>query len=246
MKEFIWSDYINDTVIISLKSRDDRKEKLDKRIGRIGLNDGKTLKDESRYFDAIDTQTMSKFPSGIHQREYDFDYHYLVDEIDRVKKYYGTGESVVTTEVESAITFSHYAIWKNIVDNKIPVTLILEDDIAFSHDFLEKLGTVMTKELPKDWDLFYLSYLRTASIRAKNYSPLLHEVYNGLFWLSGYMLTYEGAKKLLDNLPVIGPVDVWINYQFEKMKTYAMTDQIIWQAHDTQSSNSCSFGIKYW
>ena len=60
------------------------------------------------------------------------------------------------------------------------------------------------------------------------------------------MLTYEGAKKLLDNLPVIGPVDVWINYQFEKMKTYAMTDQIIWQAHDTQSSNSCSFGIKYW
>ena len=31
-----------------------------------------------------------------------------------------------------------------------------------------------------------------------------------LWYLSGYILSYEGAKYLLDSLPVIGPVDSWI------------------------------------
>lgn len=49
------------------------------------------------------------------------------------------------------------------------------------------------------------------------------------------------CKKLLNNLPIIGPVDVWINYQFKDLKTYISRTNLILQADDTISDNTYSF-----
>ena len=55
------------------------------------------------------------------------------------------------------------------------------------------------------------------------YSKSLFRPIRGLWWLSGYVLTPRGATKLLDALPIKGPVDQWMNHQFGRLDVYALS-----------------------
>ena len=244
--KFNWDEHINDTVIISLKEREDRKRLLDPRLGKIKFEDGSTLKDHSRYFDAIDPTMLGDFPDGIQQKTYPFDYHYVIDEREGIKHLYNTGFMLDSTETEIAICHSHYSVWKHIVDNKIPMTLITEDDVVFEYGFAKKMGELMTEDFPEDCELLYLSYDITESLTAEKYNKSVYRAYKGLWWLSGYMLSYEGAKKLLDRLPIIGPVDMWINHHFNDLNVYVTIKPLIWQSRETDSSNTWSFTKNQW
>jgi len=76
-----------------------------------------------------------------------------------------------------------------------------------------------------------------SNFQYEEYSKDLLSVKVGLWWLSGYVLTYEGAKKLLEKLPAVGPIDLWINYQFENMNVFAVKNTIIDQRPNTVSDN---------
>lgn len=246
MNEFRWSDYINDTVVISLKERDDRRELLDMRLRRVDLGNGDTLKDYARYFDAHDTTVVRDIPKNVVDRYYDFDFHYEVDPRDTLEQYYNQGRVVESTDVEMAISYSHYSVWKHIVDNKVPATLIMEDDVLFRFGLLGKLRTSLMEDLPKDYDLLYLSYDTTNASDGEKYKRYLYKINFGLWWMSAYILTYEGAKKLMEGLPITGPVDVWINHQFKNMSVFSMDEPIITQTYETPSSNDWSFANNYY
>ena len=65
--------------------------------------------------------------------------------------------------------------------------------------------------------------------------------------MSGYCLTRKAALHLLNELPIVGPIDVWINYKFEGLQVYLATDDLICQADNTESDNTYSFMEKfYW
>lgn len=71
-------------------------------------------------------------------------------------------------------------------------------------------------------------------------APVSHELLRpsrGLWLLSGYVLSKRGAQRLLDLLPVRGPVDLWINHQFEKLDVFATRRPVIHQRLDCPSSN---------
>ena len=59
--------------------------------------------------------------------------------------------------------------------------------------------------------------------------------------MSSYVLTRKAAQKLVDNLPVVGPVDVWINYQFEDMNVFMTIGNLIEQTGVEDSDNTYSF-----
>lgn len=240
-----WSRFINDSVIINLKERDDRRELLDWRMNRIDMGNGETLKDYVRYMEAVDTTMLDQFPEGIVSYDYSFDYHYFVDSRPPLRDLYGQGHWVDSTPTERAIAFSHYTILRDIVENKTPVTLVMEDDILFRHEFLLKMEHFMENELPHNFDFAYLSYDTTDSLHAEKITPWLYEVHLGFWWMSGYLITYEGAKKLLERLPIIGPVDVWINHQFKDLNVYAISEPVIMQSFETSSSNDWSFNNKF-
>ena len=246
MKEMLWSDYIDDTVIINLENRKDRRDLLDPRLEYVNVGDGKTLKDVSRYFKAIGVSELTKQPKGIVEREYEFDYHYDIDSHEKLQENYGKGITLEITDSEMAIALSHYNVWKNIVDNKIQTTLIIEDDVNFNPELSQKLLWAMETELPKNYDMLYLSYIFSHSPTVKEHSENLLKVEKGLWWLSGYILTYEGAKKLLDSLPIKGAVDVWVNHQFSKMEVYLLKHYFIYQTHETKSSNEWSYHNKFY
>lgn len=91
------------------------------------------------------------------------------------------------------------------------------------------------------FDILYLSYQEV------NHGPInmiysnnLKKLHRGYWWLSGYILSYPAAKFLLDNLPVIGPIDLWLNNFFNVLDVYAVNNPIISQRKDLNSDNRYS------
>jgi Glycosyl hydrolases family 16 len=62
----------------------------------------------------------------------------------------------------------------------------------------------------------------------------------GLWYLSGYILSRQGAEKLLRLLPCRGPVDLWINHQFSALNVRATRRPLVHQRRDAPSTNSYS------
>src|SRR5205085_5705343 len=58
--------------------------------------------------------------------------------------------------------------------------------------------------------------------------------------MSGYVLSQGGAEKLLSFLPVRGPVDLWMNHRFDRLRVYGTAKPIIRQRQDEKSTNSYS------
>lgn len=245
-KKIDWKNYINDTVVIHLSGRSDRYDKIIKRTSSQKLKKGATLLDHIRIFDAVDGSKLKRKSKKIHIDKYDFKYHWIIDPNPWMQPMLHENPSVVCSDAEIGIAHSHYKIWKEIVKKKTPVTLIMEDDFEFAPGFQKKIKDIFENELPEKWDLLYLSSLPghtgfTWDPESKN----LLRLYNGVWWLSGYVLTYEGAKTLLNNSPVVGPVDVWINHQFKDLNVYMTKHNLIEQADDTPSDNTYSFPDKF-
>ena len=84
-----------------------------------------------------------------------------------------------------------------------PCCVILEDDACLSDRFVERLEALF-EELPRDFHLCSLGYSRPRRAPLIEYSTLLG-IPSCLWYLTGYVISLEGAKYLLESLPVAGP-----------------------------------------
>mmetsp|Transcript_5049 Transcript_5049/g.9175 ORF Transcript_5049/g.9175 Transcript_5049/m.9175 type:complete len:192 (+) Transcript_5049:1801-2376(+) len=89
-----------------------------------------------------------------------------------------------------------------------PVCVILEDDAVLVDRFAERLANLL-EELPRDFHFCSLGYSRPKAAPMVEYSSHLG-IPSCLWYLTGYVLSLEGARHLIESLPVIGPVDSWI------------------------------------
>ncbi len=226
-----FENIINSVIVIHMRHRYDRFRQIKSELSRLRLN-RKTLWAKTKFMDAVDGKNVHNSSEENHI----YEYNYLID------------DTIRSSDEEHGIALSHINVWKHIVDNKIQTTLILEDDVYFNFDFLKKISETF-HQLPQDFDMLYLSYFIDSidiiskipedfsNFQYEEYSKDLLSVKMGLWWLSGYVLTYEGAKKLLEKLPAVGPIDLWINYQFENMNVFAVKNTIIDQRPNTVSDN---------
>ena len=90
----------------------------------------------------------------------------------------------------------------------MPVCIILEDDAVLVDHFADRLGALL-HELPRDFHFCSLGYGRPKNAPMFRLSEHVG-IPSFLWYLTGYVLSFEGAKKLLGELPVVGPVDSWI------------------------------------
>lgn len=115
------------------------------------------------------------------------------------------------TRGEVGCALSHYQLWKRIVDEHLPYTLILEDDTVLCPDLMSKL--TMLNDIP--YELMYLGrrplhdstelQVNESIVRAK-YSYGTH----------AYILSYAGAQKLMGNyLENLIPVDEYISLMYD-------------------------------
>lgn len=110
---------------------------------------------------------------------------------------------------------SHYSCWKKFLDTDKEKLLILEDDAEIPETFLDELNTAMEDlnqediKRPDIWTLarpFGPTLTKAFELGSPTYSK--NWSYDVVAPLTGYILTREGAKILIDNaFPIDGHVD---------------------------------------
>lgn len=150
------------------------------------------------------------------------------------------------TRQELAVARSHIEVWRLIAGGDVGHTLVLEDDAFFTRTFARIIDRAWAEAVGRHrdgdgFDMLYLSYQEAAGWAPKRWvSETLFAPISGMWQLSGYVLSKSGAHRLLDLLPVRGPVDLWINHQFKHLNVLAPSRPIIKQRMADPSTNSYS------
>jgi len=155
-------------------------------------------------------------------------------------------EEIQMSRQEIAVALSHIGIWKKIAAGKDQYVLVLEDDICLSHRFSNYVGKVWSELLKLRgesvlFDILYLSYREVDQGAEKTpVTESTFQLFRGVWFLSGYVLSKRGAKRLLSQLPVRGPVDLWVNHKFSTIDALLASSSVIEQRIDEKSQNSYS------
>eukprot|EP00658_Telonema_sp_P-2_P044598 TRINITY_DN3249_c0_g2_i3.p1 TRINITY_DN3249_c0_g2~~TRINITY_DN3249_c0_g2_i3.p1 ORF type:complete len:413 (-),score=76.32 TRINITY_DN3249_c0_g2_i3:97-1335(-) len=138
------------------------------------------------------------------------------------------GEVRSLTPGEVGCALSHVEVWRRVAQSTSDTpALVLEDDVILEPDVGLRLPGYLS-QLPPQWELVYLGGLKIG--RHKRISPnlIVPECY---LCTHAYMISKSGARKLLDQLPVTGPVDHFMSEQFRSLLAYAMVPAL---AHQPQ------------
>jgi GR25 family glycosyltransferase involved in LPS biosynthesis len=242
-------DYIEAAYIINLERQPNRWKQFKKEANYQKVEGNKSLLEFCHRVSAVDGKnlTLDNFLYYEVEKTYNLKDQYYVDPDPKLLSIIKEKDiDVNMTPEEVAVALSHIKVWQRIVDEEKSYSLVLEDDVFFEKMFANQLNQVW-QELPNrrddgfKFDLLYLSYREVDRGAEKVYfSENLNRPIRGLWWLSGYVLSYSGAKKLLRELPVKGPVDLWMNHQFDKLDVYGTMNSIIYQRVDLESNNNYS------
>jgi len=136
---------------------------------------------------------------------------------------------------------SHRKVWKHIIDNKIPRAKIFEDDFRVRKDVVANMKRVI-EHLPQDFDVLLLCDLLVPELQPTHIAgnPDILKV-NGFFmFLTGYYLTYEGAKILYElSFPAEVQVDVYMSLLTaeNKLSVYCMKQPLLYQPLEPWNSD---------
>lgn len=241
------SDGIQRIYVINLDRQPDRWRLMSRELDRLKDRSRKPLNAIARRFSAIDARYRQGQPS----RDLIQPYYSLADQLFvqpnplLAMDLNAKSRRIEMTPQEIAVSLSHVEVWKLIAAGDRSYTLVLEDDVYFRRGFAKALDRIWAELIarPREpaFDILYLSYTE-AAVKAKRI-PVSAELFtptSGLWQLSGYVLSRRGAQKLLDVLPVRGPVDLWLNHQFKNLEVLAIRTPIIKQRPDSISTNSYS------
>lgn len=189
---------IDKTYIINLSRRIDKRNHMKNemlKLENLGINLN------HHFFDAIDGNNPEVLSM------YDFSVPNWTDP--------NSDKAMTCGEIGCAL--SHYSIWKEIVDlvdnNKLSRecrVLILEDDVVFSDDFMDKLISY-TNETNSEYDMLYIHRKPFNLTGETKISTHINKA-NRSYWTCAYILTYNGAKKISETnyLKNLIPVDEYI------------------------------------
>jgi hypothetical protein len=241
-----WDKFIQKTYVLNIAHREDRRVALQKKLKQIKTLKGNMLH-QITWWKGFYLE--SEWDQNIHVKEYSFKYHWDIDPNPKwnwVTPDQMEGVKVDCSIPESNIALGHASILYDIVKNKIKVGLILEDDVDFVPGFTLKIEDIFTNQLPSDFDILYVSALPAEhGFKWEEYSKDLVKVHNGLWWFSGLIVSEKAAQKLIDAFPIVGPVDVWINYQFKDLNVYMTKCNLVDQNTGIVSDNQYSFIDKF-
>ena len=231
--------------VINLDRETVRWERMQRELRALLDRSGRPLSETTTRFPAVDARCSKGSPNSSElQTAYYLGDHLFVDPepaLDRER--FNCDQRIEISRQEIAVAMSHIGVWKLIASGDRDYSLVLEDDVYFRAGF-ERLADGAWAELhmqSKSVDMLYLSFkeARTKAKRRDDSGQVFRPV-RGLWQLSGYVLSRVGARKLLELLPVRGPVDLWVNLQFDKIEVFASSKSVIEQRRDVSSGNSYS------
>jgi len=234
--------------VINLDRAQERWNTLNRELRRLKDMEGRSLSTITRRFSAIDARYLEgPPPATLLEPTYTLAEQLLVDPHPRLDVDDATRATRITmTPQEIAVALSHIEVWRLIAAGNASFTLVLEDDAYVTRTCMSVLDRAWSElrsgqGVDDAVDLLYLSYQETGEDEARSRTrPALRRPARGLWQLSGYVLSRAGAEKLLSLLPAHGPIDLWMNLQFDRLLV-RMTDRpVIEQRPGIKSSNSYS------
>lgn len=164
----------------------------------------------------------------------------------RLAECFPEDEPVRMTRQEVAVARSHVEAWKAIAEGTNQFVLVLEDDVWFTPGApaaIDRGWRAARSRYAGDGGpkLLYVSYSDAGGTAAREdvFDGIFRAV-RGLWFLSGYILSREGAADLLRAMPVVGPVDLWMNFRFAELGALALSAPAIAQRRDVRSDNAYS------
>ena len=234
--------------VINLDRRPDRWQRVRRELDRFRDRHGERLSAIARRFSAVDARYLKATPDPAvliprftlaDQLTVDPNPLLRIDDEARARE-------IKMTKQEVAVALSHIEVWKLIADGDVPRALVLEDDVFMTYGFARDLETTWSSLTPPgadepDFDLLYLAFDEVGNASPDqdgNRARKLHQP--GIWEAAAYVLSRAGAKKLLDAAPVYGPIDLWLNMQFEWLRAFIAARPLIEQRIDEPSTNSYS------
>jgi GR25 family glycosyltransferase involved in LPS biosynthesis len=120
---------------------------------------------------------------------------------------------------EFSLCFKHLKIYEDIIKNNIRTSLILEDDVVFSENFINNfnLNICMT---PKDWDFIFIGSGCGLEIDKKTQREgqvAYKKEHPASKCTDSYVIKLSSAQKLINTLDCFTfPIDFELNYQMFK------------------------------
>ena len=239
------SETIQQIYVINLDRQALQWSQMQRELQQIYDGSGTPLIELTKRFPAIDAKDYAGSPSESVIESY----YSLADQLYvEPQPAISTGrinidQRIQMTRQEVAVALSHIEVWKRIASGEHAYTLVLEDDVCFHRNFAQFTDQAWddlrdAHGYSPPFDVLYLSYkeVKTRALKS-DVSDFVFRLYCGLWWLSGYVLSKSGARNLLSLLPVRGPIDLWINHQFEKLNVFATSKSVIKQRLDHRSDN---------
>lgn len=235
-------------LIVNLDRQPQRLRRTLRELSRFRTSDGASLASLARRLAAVDARDGRAVAATA-----DVDQTYLLgDQLyvqpdARLEECFGAEEPVRMTRQEVAVARSHVEAWKAIAEGSCDHVLVLEDDVWFKRGAAAAIDRGWRAAAARRCSgergprLLYLSYADAGGTAARaDVCDALFRPKRGLWFLSGYVVSREGAETLLRSMPVIGPVDMWINYRFEELGALALSSPAILQRPDGGSDNCYS------
>jgi GR25 family glycosyltransferase involved in LPS biosynthesis len=233
--------------VINLDRRPDRWKRVRRELDRFRDRDGERLSSLARRFSAVDARYLESWDPAVLNQQFT-----LADQLavhpnallqvgDEARSH-----QITMTDQEVAVALSHIEVWRLVAEGDAPNTLVLEDDVYFAYGFAHRIQTTWASlTRPEtgecDFDLLYLAFNDVRSCSRVDHAPGARRLHQpGIWEAAGYVLTRDGARKLLERLPANGPIDLWLNMQFTQLRAFTSEVPIIRQRIDEPSTNSYS------
>jgi GR25 family glycosyltransferase involved in LPS biosynthesis len=233
--------------VINLDRQQWRWTLVTRELGRFRTSDDVPLTAITRRLAAIDARDgRSAAATGDVDVMYRIGDQLHVQPDARLAECFSEDEPVRMTRQEVAVARSHVEAWKAVAAGRNQFVLVLEDDVWFrpgAAAAIDRGWRAARSRCAGDGGpkLLYLSYSDAGGTAVRqDVSDGIFRAVRGLWFLSGYVLSREGAADLLRAMPVVGPVDLWMNFQFAELGALALNSPAIAQRRDVRSDNAYS------
>ncbi len=235
------ADKINKIYVINLDRAPQRMEDLLNELDRLKIGEEMNLADLTTRFQAIDGKKDKLETEGNV-----IPFYHLSDQlaVEPIKDFNldNRDYKIKMSKQEVAVALSHIGVWKQMLEDEIDYALILEDDVYFDRKFNKQMDQIWDKAKTTDFDILFLSYglVKGVNIEDIKKQDIIFKPDFGIWQASGYVLSKKGLQKLIDMLPLYGPVDLWFNLKFDELNAYMIKEPLIKQRNDFTSSNAYS------
>lgn len=240
---------IEQIYVINLDRQPERWREMQRELERVLDAFGRALTARTIRFSAVDAAGFAKSPEEDAEINPFYtlrDQLYVEPQPSVLPDRFELDRQIGMSRPEIAVARSHIGVWRQIADGPASYSLVLEDDACFMRGFGRLVERAWNEILPAcdgaaRFDMLYLSYKEVKGGAQKAFlSPNVFRPVRGLWYLSGYVLSREGARKLLGLLPCRGPVDLWVNHQFDALDVRATRRSLVSQQSNAGSTNSYS------